>query len=357
MSNNSNTDKAVVPAQGEPLPSWYGELLGEVKETVSRARVRAQRAVNTELVQMYWEIGRHIVRRQQAEGWGSKVVARLATDLRTAYPNQRGFSRSNLMYMQQMARAWPEPIVQQPVGQLPWGHVILLVTKLKTRSELDFYALKAVQQSWSRDALERHIIQQLHLRHGAADTNFETTLPEDAAAVREIAKDPYRLDFLGLDEQHSERELEDALVANIVRFLTELGVGFAFVGRQYSVVVGGEEFRIDLLFYHLKLRRYVVVELKTKAPRPEHIGKLSFYVTVVDQLVRDPDRDDATLGILIGADRNEAVCQIALQSTNRPLAVSSYAALPPQVRALMPTEEDLARVAQEVLDDDAAAGR
>ncbi|TQK45516.1 putative nuclease of restriction endonuclease-like (RecB) superfamily [Streptomyces sp. SLBN-118] len=352
MSNSKNTEKAVIPAQGEPLPSWYGDLLGEVKATVSRARARAQRAVNTELVQMYWEIGHHILRRQKEEGWGTKVVARLATDLKTTFPNQRGFSRSNLMYMHLMARTWPEPIVQQPVGQLPWGHIIILVTKLKTRSELDFYALRAVQQGWSRDTLERHILQELHLTEGAADANFEATLPDGAAVARDIAKDPYRLDFLGLDKEHSERELEDALVANIVSFLTELGVGFAFVGRQYSVVIGGEEFRIDLLFYHLKLHRYVVVELKTKAPRPEHIGKLGFYVTVVDQLVRDPDRDDATLGILIGADRNRAACRIALQSSNRPLAVSSYATLPPQVQALMPSEEDLARVAQEVLDDE-----
>ncbi|MGW2558522.1 PDDEXK nuclease domain-containing protein [Streptomyces sp. NPDC001514] len=360
MSNSNNTDKTVIPAQGQAaaLPSWYGDLLSEIKETVSRARVRAQRAVNTELVQMYWEIGHHILRRQKEEGWGAKVVDRLSADLKTVFPNQRGFSRRNLMYMHQMARTWPKPIVQQPVAQLPWGHITVLITKLKTRSELDFYASRAVHNGWSRDALERSIAHALHLSQGCADTNFNATVPKDAAVVQDIAKDPYRLDFLGLDKEHSERELEDALVANIVRFLTELGVGFAFVGRQYPVVIGGEEFRIDLLFYHLRLHRYVVVELKTKAARPEHIGKLGFYVGVVDQLVRDPERDEPTLGILIGTERNRAACQIALQGNNHPLAVSTYSTLPPRVRALMPSEEDLVRVAQEVLDNepDSSAG-
>jgi predicted nuclease of restriction endonuclease-like (RecB) superfamily len=170
--------------------------------------------------------------------------------------------------------------------------------RLYTPAEQDFYATQAVQHGWSRGMLEHWISHRLHLTQGAAASNFAATVPEGSKVIQEIVKDPYRLDFLGLDAQHAERELEDALVANIVLFLTELGVGFAFVGRQYPVIIGGDEYRIDLLFYHLKLHRYVVVELKTKEARPEHIGKLGFYFGVVDRLVRDPERDDATLGIL-----------------------------------------------------------
>ncbi|MFE6162404.1 YhcG family protein [Streptomyces sp. NPDC056486] len=344
--------KATVPAQPHPntLPSWYGDLLGEVKETVAGARTRAQRAVNTELVQMYWQIGKLILVRQQQEGWGTKVVSRLAADLKTAFPSQRGFSRSNLMYMHKMARTWPDPIVQQPVGQLPWGHITVLMTKLETRPELDFYTAEAVRNGWSRAILDRFIHQGLHLTQGSAANNFAATVPEGSDTLKELARDPYRLDFLGLDKHHAERELEEAIIAGMIRFLTELGVGFAFVGRQYPVVIGGDEFRIDLLFYHLKLHRYFVFELKTKDVRPEHVGKLNFYVSVVDQLVRDPRRDDATIGFLLGASHNKAAVQLALDASNNPMAVTSYSTLKPADRELVPTEEDLSRVVQDAID-------
>ncbi|GAA1908856.1 hypothetical protein GCM10009837_36210 [Streptomyces durmitorensis] len=344
--------KATVPAQPRPntQPPWYGDLLGEVKETIAGARIRAQRAVNTELVRMYWQIGKLILDRQEQEGWGTKVVARLAIDLRTAFPSQRGFSRSNLMYMHKMARTWPDPIVQQPVGQLPWGHVTVLLDKLGTRPELDFYATEAVRNGWSRAILERFIQQGLHLTQGSAANNFAATVPEGSDTLKELARDPYRLDFLGLDKHHAERELEEAIVAGMIRFLTELGVGFAFVGRQYPVVIGGDDFRIDLLFYHLKLHRYFVFELKTKDVRPEHIGKLNFYVSVVDQLVRDPQRDDATIGFLIGARHNKAAVQLALDASNNPMAVTSYSTLNPADRELVPTEDDLSRVVQDAID-------
>lgn len=351
MSENIK-NRPVVPAQLGALPPGYGELLDDLNAIVKRSSIRAQRAVNTELIQMYWELGRTILERQSQEAWGTKVIDRIAVDMRTAFPGQRGFSRSNLKYMQQMARTWPEQIGQQAVGQLPWGHIIVLMGRLDTPAEQDFYAKGAVQHGWSRGMLEHWISHRLHLTQGAAASNFAATVPEGSKVIQEIVKDPYRLDFLGLDAQHAERELEDALVANIVLFLTELGVGFAFVGRQYPVIIGGDEYRIDLLFYHLKLHRYVVVELKTKEARPEHIGKLGFYFGVVDRLVRDPERDDATLGILIGASHNKAAVQIALEGNNHPLAVSTYATLPPEQRALMPSEEDLSRLVQDVIDAD-----
>ncbi|RAG84573.1 DUF1016 domain-containing protein [Streptacidiphilus pinicola] len=266
-----------------------------------------------------------------------------------AFPTMRGLGRANLQYLLKMSRTWTEPIVQQPVGQLPWGHITVLLDKLKTRAELDFYAAEAVQHGWSRGVLQHWIASRLHATKGAALTNFDRTLPEGSDAVRELVKDPYHLDFLELDGDAKERDLEDALVARLVTFLTELGVGFAFMGRQYPVVVGGETFRIDLLFYHARLHRYVVFELKTTDARPEHVGKLGFYVAVVDDLVRDDERDDSTIGILLSAGRNEAVVEYALSANNRPLASSTYTGLPPQVRRLLPSEGDLAQVAQDAL--------
>ena len=190
----------------------------------------------------------------------------------------------------------------------------------------------------------------LHLTQGSADTNFEVTLPKGSAALKDLARDPYRLDFLGLDKHHAEHELEEATTADMVRFLTELGVGFAFMGRQYPVLIGGEEYRIDLLFYHAKLHRYLVFELKTKDVRPEHVGKLNFYVSVVDKMVRDEKRDDATIGFLIGTRHNRAAVQLALDASNNPLAVTNHSTLFPADHELVLTEEDLSRVVQDAID-------
>lgn len=346
---NEIAAKAVVPAQGSELPSGFFELVDELKSIVRGAHVRAQLKVNTEMIVMYWEIGRTILARQRAERWGSKVIDRISTELRTEFPNQRGFSRANLHYMQQMARTWPEPIVQQAVGQLPWGHIVTLMSRCETRSELDFYAQNAVHNGWSRGVLGHWIGARLHLTQGAALNNFEATIPEQSDAASQITKDPYCLDFTRLSKESSERELEDALVANLVHFLTELGVGFAFVGRQYPISVGAEEFRIDLLFYHFKLHRFVVIELKTTKAQPAHLGQLAFYVGAVDSFVRDPERHDQTIGILIAESRDKATVEFALNLQNQPLAVCTYAALPERVRKLMPSAEDLSRIADQVL--------
>ncbi|MFJ5305754.1 DUF1016 N-terminal domain-containing protein [Streptomyces sp. NPDC088350] len=222
MHKNTKASEAAVPAQLGSLPSWYDGLLGEVRETVAGARLRAQRAVKIELVGVYWQIGKLILARQEHEGWGTKVAGRLAADLKATFPNQRGFSRRNLIYMQKMARAWPEPIVQQPVAQLPWGHVTVLMDKLEARSEMDFYTTEAVRNGWPRALLDRFIHQSLHLAQGAAATNFEVTVPDDSAVLKELARDPYRLDFLGLDEH----ELEEAIVAKHGPLPHRTGRGF-----------------------------------------------------------------------------------------------------------------------------------
>ncbi|WP_326737631.1 PDDEXK nuclease domain-containing protein [Streptomyces sp. NBC_01022] len=351
------TPKAVVPAQqGSELPSGFHEMIGDLKSIVRGAHVRAQLKVNTEMLQMYWEIGRTILKRQHGERWGTKVIDRIAAELRTEFPNQRGFSTRNLQYMQQMARTWVEQFAQQAAAQLPWGHLQLLMDKCKTPFERDFYAQHAVHHGWSRDYLGSMIHTKLHLAEGAAANNFDVTLPAGSDAVKQIFKDPYRLDFTELEGRPAERDLEDALVANLVRFLTELGVGFAFVGRQYPVVVGDSEYRIDLLFYHCKLHCYVVLELKTRKAHPEHFGQLDFYVSVVDDLVRDKERDQPTLGILIAESRDRAMVEYALRGYNHPLAVSTYAALPEAVRALLPSAEDLSRIADDVLQGPAGPG-
>lgn len=358
--DSNTTPQAVVPAQqgsgGSGLPPGFHEMIDDLKAIVRGAHVRAQLKVNTEMLQMYWAIGRTILERQRGEKWGTKVVDRIATELRTEFPNQRGFSRSNVHYMQQMARTWPDSIVQQAVGQLPWGHIVTLMSKCKTRFELDFYAQHAVHHGWSRDHLGSMIHTKLHLAEGAAANNFDVTLPAGSDAVRQIFKDPYRLDFTELEGRPAERDLEDALVANLVRFLTELGVGFAFVGRQYPIVVGDSEYRIDLLFYHCKLHCYVVLELKTRKASPGHFGQLGFYVSVVDDLVRDKEHDGPTLGILIAESRDRAMVEYALRGHNQPLAVSTYAALPDGVRALLPSAEDLSRIADNVLNTPPDAG-
>lgn len=350
--------KAVVPRQGtSELPAGFFELIDDLKSVVRGAHVRAQLKVNTEMIKMYWDIGRAILERQREEEWGTKVIDRISAELRTEFPNQRGFSRSNVKYMRQMARTWPEPIGQQAVGQLPWGHVVVLMSKCDSRFELDFYAQHAVHHGWSRHRLTTVIRDRLHLAQGAAANNFDVTLPQQSEAVKEITKDPYRLDFTRLTGKPAERELEDALVDNLVRFLTELGFGFAFVGRQYPITVGTKEFRIDLLFYHFKLHRFVVIELKTTEAQPAHLGQLGFYVGAVDAFLRDPDRDDDTIGILIAESRDKASVEFALQLQNQPLAVGTYAALPDEVKELMPSAEDLSRIADKILHPDTGTGR
>ncbi|MFI6650970.1 YhcG family protein [Streptomyces sp. NPDC050529] len=351
------TPKAVVPAQqGSELPSGFHEMIGDLKSIVRGAHVRAQLKVNTAMLQMYWEIGRTILERQQEEKWGAKIVGRIATELRTEFPNQRGFSRSSLHYMLKMARLWPEPIVQQAAGQLPWTHLQVLMDKCKTRPALDFYIQHAVSNGWSRDDLTSAIHRTLHLSHAAALNNFDTVMPERSAAAKEIVKDPYRLDFTELEGWRTERDLENALASRLVAFLTELGVGFAFVGRQYPVVVGDSEYRIDLLFYHCKLHCYVVLELKTRKAHPEHFGQLGFYVSVVDGLVRDKEHDAPTIGILIAESRDRSMVEYALGSYNQPLAVSTYAGLPDRVRKFLPAAEDLSRIADDVLQGPAGPG-
>ncbi len=334
------------------LPPEYGSFLEELKERIRTAQVRAALSVNQELILLYWQIGQRILELQQAQGWGAKVIERLSTDLRREFPSMKGLSRTNLLYMRGFAEAWPdEAIVQQVVGRIPWGHNVRLLDRLNTAEERLWYARQAIEHSWSRNVLELQIETRLHERQGQAATNFERTLPPPQSDLaRQLLKDPYTFDFLGLEQEAQEREIEAALVEHIRQFLLELGVGFAFVGSQYRLEVGGDEFFIDLLFYHLKLRCYVVIELKAGPFKPEHAGKLNFYLAAVDDLLRHPD-DAPSIGLLLCKTKNQMVVEYSLKNSTTPMGVSSYQlteSLPERIRAALPTIEELEQELSEV---------
>jgi predicted nuclease of restriction endonuclease-like (RecB) superfamily len=313
------------------LPADYPEFLAEVKARIAAARTRAVLAVNSELIKLYWEIGHEILDRERREGWGAKVIDRLAADLRREFPEMTGLSRSNLHYMRQMAAAWPEDeVVPQPVGQLPWGHIRCLLDKLDDPAPRLWYAAKAVENSWSRKVLEAQIATDLRGRQGNALTSFERSLPgPDSELVHDAIKDPYNFEFLGLSESARERDLELALLNDIQSFLMEMGRGFALVGRQFPLKIVDEEtgedqeFFIDLLFYNYILRRFVVIDLKIEDFKPEFAGKMSFYLTAVDELERQPG-DEPSIGLVLCPGRSKTVTEWALRSIDTPVAVARY---------------------------------
>lgn len=329
-----------------PKPAGYDQLLGEIKDRIRSAQLRAAVAVNRELVLLYWSIGRTILERQAREGWGAKVIDRLAADLREAFPDQQGFSPRNLKYMRKLAEAWPdEVIVQQVVAQLPWSHNVILLDKVPDPAERLWYARKATEIGWSRNVLAHQIESGLVRRQGRALTNFTRTLPPaQSELAAEVLKSPYSFEFLALEGELREAGLEGALLRHIQHFLLELGVGFAFLGRQYRLAVGGQEFFLDLLFYHVRLRCYVVIDLKVGAFEPESAGKMSFYLAAMDDLLRGPD-DRPSLGIILCTDRNEVIVEYALRDMGRPIGVSTYelrASLPAPLHDALPTTEALA---------------
>ncbi len=328
-------------------PAKYAELLEELKQRIRAARVKAALAVNRELVLLYWSIGRDILQRQEEEGWGAKVIELLALDLRKAFPEMTGLSPRNLQSMRGFAEAWPdEEIVKQSVSQIPWGHNLRLLQKVKDPGQREWYAKACIEHGWSRAVLEAQIDTGLFRRRGKALTNFERTLPAPQSELANQAlKDPYCFEFLGLAEQVSERELHTSLAQNLKAFLLELGRGFAFMASEHRLEVGGDEFRIDLLFYHTRLHCYVVLELKTEAFKPEHVGQLQFYLSAIDRELRS-ELDSPTIGILLCSEKNEVVVEVALQDSAKPMGVAEYRlteALPERVRAALPSLEELKR--------------
>jgi predicted nuclease of restriction endonuclease-like (RecB) superfamily len=355
------------------VPSDYAPLLADIKARVQSARIKAGLAANRELLALYWDIGRLILDRQKREGWGAKVIDRLSADLQSEFPGQQGFSRANLLFMRAFADAWSEtPIVLQPVRQLPpakgsmvqaslaplqvappepmaslpWGHNLLLLHKLEKPTDRLWYAAKAVEHGWSRNVLALQIEAGLHTRQGKAVTNFKTTLPPaQSDLAQQLTKDPYLFDFLTLRDDANERAVEDALLTHVEKFLLELGAGFALVGRQVHLEVGDQDFYLDLLFYHLKLRCFVVIDLKARDFTPEAAGKMNFYLSAVDDRFRQSG-DQPSIGLILCRSKNRVIAEYALRDLSKPIGVSGYVtklveSLPKELKGAVPSVEEL----------------
>ena len=325
------------------LPEGYTDLLATLKDRVRAARVTALRTVNTQLIELYWSIGKTVLERQQVEQWGSGVMGRLAEDLRAEFPEMKGLSRSNLFYMRGFAAAWPDPIVQQAVGALPWGHITVLLDNQETRRDRDWYAGAAVEYGWSRNVLLNMIMNRTLERTGAAPSNFvQRLVGPDSELAQQVAKDPYNFEFLGLSGEVAERDLELALTSRITETLRELGPGFSFVGRQVHFDVDGDDYYVDMLFFHMDQNRYVVIELKTGKFQPEYAGKLNFYVALVDDMLRREHHNE-TIGILICGTKNDRSVRYSLGRSTSPMAVAAYTydKLPAAEQQALPNEGHL----------------
>ena len=321
----------------------YVTWLTDLKQRIQSAQQRAVLSVNRELVLLYWDIGKEILDRQQAQGWGAKVIEQLAMDLTAAFPEMKGFSRRNLLYMRSFAEEWPNhEFVQQAGAQLPWGQNLLLLTKLKTREEREWYAAKAIENGWSRNVMWHHISTHLLERTGKAVTNFDGRLPKpDSELAQQTLKDPYLFDFLGISEEAKERDIETAMTQHVTRLLMELGEGFAFVGRQVPLEVDGQDFYIDLLFYNYRLHRFLVVELKAGEFKPEHAGQLNFYITLVDERIKSGE-DKSTLGLLLCKKQHRVVAEYALRGMTQPIGIAEYRLeLPADIASCLPTVEQI----------------
>jgi predicted nuclease of restriction endonuclease-like (RecB) superfamily len=322
-------------------PENYDECLSNLKERIRRAQTRAALAVNQELILLYWQIGGEILSKEREQGWGTRVVERLARDLKREFPDIKGFSARNIRYMKALAEAYPdEAILQRCVARLPWRHNIALLEKLKSDQERHWYAQQAIENGWSRDILVLQIESQLHLRMGGAITNFEQVLPKPQSDLaNSLLKDPYHLGFLTLSKDAQERDLENALVMHIRDFLLELGVGFAFVGSQFPIDVDGREYRIDMLFYHLRLRCYVVVELKIGDFQPSFGSQVNFYISAVDDLIRHAD-DQPTIGLILCTSKSKTIVEYALRNINTPIGVATHR-FNQEIEANLPSVEQL----------------
>jgi predicted nuclease of restriction endonuclease-like (RecB) superfamily len=356
----------------DPHPHGYPELLENLKARIRSAQVRASLSINRELITLFWDIGRLIDERQRAEARGTSIVQRLAADLRQSFPGVAGFSSQNLWRMRAFYLAWADSnlsqvardssatILSQParelqvefppafVAVLPWFHNVTIVEQVKDPLERRWYAEQTTVHGWSRAVLAHQIETRLFHRSGQAITNFDKTLPTpDSDLARQILKDPYNFDFLTLAADAHERDLERGLVEHLKSFLLELGTGFAFVGQQYHLEVGGEDFYVDLLFYHLHLRRYVVIDLKAGAFQPEFAGKMNFYLSAADDLLRRGD-DQASIGLILCRSHNRVVAEYALRDTAKPMGVATFGAnLPPALRDSLPSPAALARALDE----------
>ena len=370
----------------------YSQLLSDIKDRVRNAQHRVILSANAEMTLMYWDIGRMIASRMDREGWGAKVIPRLAVDLRNELPEEKGFSERNIKRMLRFHREYPElqqaaapkvpqavaqiansvdgqlPIVPQAVAQLPstaggseafvlipWGHNMVLLEKVKEQSDRLWYARQTLEHGWSREMLSANIKSSAHTRQGAAVSNFGTRLPAVHAELASgLLKDPYMFDFLTMEEHFHERELETGLLTHIEKFLLELGRGFAFVGRQYELTVSDRDYYLDLLFYHLQLRCFVVVDLKKGEFKPEYAGKMNFYCSAVDDLLRH-EHDQPTLGLILCQTKDRIIAEYSLRDIEKPIGVADYEltrALPEKLASSLPSIESIeAELSQDLTED------
>ncbi len=337
------------PCHLNELPDSYPALLESVKSLVRHERLKVIQSANAQMILLYWQIGQHILKRQQQEGWGAKVIDRLAYDLKQAFPEMSGFSPRNLKYMRKFAESWPDlELVQRTAALIPWRCNQVLLDKLNTMDARLWYASQTLEHGWSRNVLYLQIESRVHLRPGQSQNNFPATLPpEQSDMAVQLFKDPYLFDFLGTDAPRREAELEQKLLTHLERFLLELGQGFAFVGRQVLLEVEDEDYYADLLFYHLKLRCFVVVELKMGKFHPGFVSQLNMYQTIVDEQLRHPD-DQPTIGLLLVKEKNNLIVEYALAGYNKPIGVAEWQqqitqSLPEELKSSLPTIEQIER--------------
>lgn len=321
----------------------YDSFLQTIKDQIRTVQLDAALAVSRRLILLYWQIGSEILQRQSAQGWGAKIVQKLANDLRIAFPAVEGFSRTNLLYARSFAEAYPDrKVLQHLLQQSPvsWSHHTRILDKVKNPKARLWYVRAASENGWSRSILELQIESDLYTRQGSAVTNFDRTLPPlQSDLARQILKDPYNFDFLALGKDAHERELENGLMAHLKSFLLEMGQGFALLGTQYPLTVGDKDYFLDLLFYHVRLRCYVVIDLKMTAFEPEHAGKMNFYLSAVDDLLRHP-QDEPSIGIILCKERDKVTAEYALNRMTAPIGVSSFTTtrdLPESLAANLPT--------------------
>lgn len=341
MSISQNSQKQIFASQNSPD---YQELLVKIKHNIETTRHLVFQRVNSSLVGLYYEIGRQIVEKQKLTSWGDNLIGQIEIDLKKEFPKLSGFSRSNLFYMKKLFVFFGEGAnIPQPVGQIPWGHIRLVLDRIKDRYEADFYLKKTLQNSWSRTILDHQIDLDLYKREGNIQNNFVKTVDKkDLDLLKNSFKENYVLDFLGMTEDIKERKLEQLLVDNISNFILEMGKGFAFVGKQYKITVDDKEFFIDLLFYNFILKRFIVIELKTTEFKPEYLGQIGFYLTTIDKNVKT-ESDKDSIGLIICKNKNKTIVEYALQNFQKPTGVAEYklAQIPSEIAEYLPNEEDI----------------
>ena len=335
----------------------YGVLVESLKTRVKESRYRATLSVNKELVLLYHHIGNQILKSQKEHGWGAKVIDRLSKDLQSSFPDMKGFSTRNLKYMRKFAEEYKEfQFVQQAAAQISWGHNMVLLDKSSNLQEREFYIKKTIEHGWSRNVLVLQIESNLYNRAGVAITNFEDKLPNlQSDLAQNMMKDPYCFEFLSVAGDAHERDIEKGLIAQMRKFLLELGEGFAFLGNQYHLEVGGDDYYMDMLFYNVKLRCYVVIELKNTKFKPEYTGKLNFYLSVVDDKLRRKD-DNPSIGILLCKSKNKVVAEYAIRDISKPIGLAEYKLgemLPEELKQSLPSIEDLEKeMAKDLINDE-----